>query len=112
MVGMLMELLSDNLKVEVKDNGRFSLLETGGDIKGLYNLVKEKVCRVGDGTPKVHSWIRHLKILLNSWQTNDQLLANYREFKEAQRAFVSKLNEGGVTLARTSLSMKSSEKRG
>ena len=62
MVATLMGLLSDNLKVGVKDNGRFPALETRGDIKGLYDLVEEKVCGVGDGTPKVNSWIRHLKI--------------------------------------------------
>ena len=61
--------------------------------------MEEKICGVGDGEPKIHSWIKHLKILLNSWQANDQSLANYRESKDAQRAFVSKLNEGGVTLA-------------
>ena len=99
MVGMLMELLSDDLKVKVKDDRRFPSLKVGGDIKGLYNLLEEKFCGVGDGAPKVHSWVRHLKILLNLWQTNDQSLANYRETKDAQRAFASKLNEGGVTLA-------------
>ena len=79
--------------------GDFPYSKQGGDVKGLYDLVEEKVCGVGDGTPKVHSWVRHLKILLNLWQTNDQSLANYRETKDAQRAFASKLNEGGVTLA-------------
>ena len=66
MVAMLMELLSADLRVEVKDDGRFPSLETKGDIKGLYDLVEEKVCGVGDGTPKVNSWIRHLKNFLNS----------------------------------------------
>ena len=78
---------------------RFSSLKTGGDIKGLYDLVEEKVCGVGDGTPKVHSWITHSKLLLNSWQQHDQSLASYQETKDAQRAFVSRLNEGGVTFA-------------
>ena len=99
MVATLMELLSDDLKVEVKNDGRFPSLKSKGDIKGLYDLVEEKVCGVGDGTPKVNSWIRYLKNFLNSWQTEDQSLANYWELKDAQRAFVSKLNEGGVTLA-------------
>ena len=54
---------------------------------------------MGDRTPKVHSWLRHLKILLNTWQLPHQLLANYRETKGTQRAFVSRLNEGGVCLA-------------
>ena len=71
MVATLMELLSDDLKVEVESDERFPSLKAGGDIKGLYDLVEEKVCGVGDGSPKVHSWIRHLKILLNLWQTND-----------------------------------------
>ena len=65
----------------------------------MFDLVEEKVCGVGDGEHKVHSWIKHLKVLLNSWQTIDQSLASYRESKDAQCAFVSKLNEGGVTLA-------------
>ena len=59
MVATLMELLSDDLKVEVKDDGRFPSLKSKGDIKGLYDLVEEKVCGVGDGTPKVNSWIRY-----------------------------------------------------
>lgn len=99
MVGILMELLSNDLKVEVKVNVRFSSLEAGGDIKGMCDLVEEKVCGVGDGTPKILSWVRHLKNLLNSWQLPNQTLATYQELKEAQRAFVSRLNEGGVTLA-------------
>ena len=48
MVATLMELLSDDLKVEVKDDGRFPSLKSKGDIKGLYDLVEEKVCGVGD----------------------------------------------------------------
>ena len=67
MVATLMELLSDDLKVEVKDNRRFPSLKSKGDIKGLYDLVEEKVCGVGNGTPKVNSWIRYLKNFLNSW---------------------------------------------
>ena len=61
MVATLMELLSDDLKVEVKSDERFLSLKAGGDIKGLYDLVEEKVCRVGDGEPKIHSWIKHIK---------------------------------------------------
>ena len=79
MVATLVGLLSNDLKVKVESNERFPLLKTGGDIKGLYDLVKEKICGVGDGEHKVHSWIKHLKILLNSWQTIDQSLASYRE---------------------------------
>ena len=67
MVATLMELLSDDLKVKVKDDGRFPSLKSKGDIKGLYDLVEEKVCGVGDGTPKVNSWIRYLKSLANYW---------------------------------------------
>ena len=50
-----MELLSDDLKVEVKNDGRFPSLKSKGDIKGLYDLVEERVCGVGDGKPKVNS---------------------------------------------------------
>ena len=99
MVGMLMEMLSETLKVEVKNDGRFSALETAGDIKGLFHLVEEKVCGVGDGTHVIQSFITHLKILLNGWQSPEQTLASYRESKDAQRAFVSRLNGGGVTIA-------------
>ena len=99
MVGMLMELLSETLKVEVKDDGRFSALETAGDIKGLFNLVEEKVCGVGDGTHPIQSFVTHLRMLFNGWQGHGQTLASYRETKDAQRAFVSRLNDGGVTIA-------------
>ena len=99
MAATLMVLLSDDLKVKVQSDGRFPRLKAEGDIKGLFDLVEEKVCGLGDGEPKVLSWIKHLKVLLNSWQASDQLLGSYRESKDAQRAFVSKLNEGGVTLA-------------
>ena len=99
MVATLMGLLSDDLRVEVESDERFPSLKAGGDIKRVFDLVEEKVCGVGDGEPKILSWIKHVKIMLNSWQANDQSLANYRESKDAQCAFVRKLNEGGVTLA-------------
>ena len=67
MAATLMGLLSDDLKVEVQSDGRFPRLNAEGDIKGLFDLVKEKVCGVGDREPKVHCWIKHLKVLLNLW---------------------------------------------
>ena len=99
LVALLLSGLDDDLALDVREDSRFRDYDATGDASGVFDLIEEKLCGIGDSVHPIYSFMVQLRRLLVTWQSHDEQLATYREEKDATVSLLHRLNGGEAFMA-------------